>query len=152
MIEYLDNDLIELFVFFIFWLFDLNEKKESAKLHKKENKRKRNREVKVKANDQSRRRNAFFKFTKKTFTKEISIMRHRNLSKHDKRLDKWNHWERKFKQKQSSIWRICDDFCRRFDQFESARCEGHDHSDSSSHFDERFCFTEGFQLKKVKKD
>ena len=35
-------------------------------------------------------------------------------------------------QKQSSIWRICDDFCKRFDQFESVKCKNHDHNDFSS--------------------
>ena len=34
--------------------------KKSAELHKKENKKKRNREIKIKTNDQSRRRNAFW--------------------------------------------------------------------------------------------
>ena len=54
---------------------------------------------------------------------------------------------------------FCDDFCKRFDQFESAKCENHDHNDFSN-FSMRFkqrckdqirksCFTKNFQLKKV---
>ena len=35
-------------------------------------------------------------------------------------------------QKQSSIWRICDDFCKRFNQFEFVKCENHDHNDFSN--------------------
>ena len=30
---------------------------------------------------------------------------------------------------------FCDDFCKRFDQFEFAKCENHDYNDFSNHFD-----------------